>query len=65
MADGTQISDTHIVAVAGHGLDPSPVPPEPEGYVPSGSRMSRKNPAKTSILHTLVVMVTTVFRYEM
>ena len=46
MADGTQISDTHIVAVAGHGLDPSPVPPEPEGYVPSGSRMSRKKSGK-------------------
>ena len=30
MSDGTQISDTHIVAVAGHGVDPSPVPPEPE-----------------------------------
>nr|WP_029599901.1 hypothetical protein [Gardnerella greenwoodii] len=36
MSDGTQISDTHIVAVAGHGVDPSPVPPEPEGYEPSG-----------------------------
>lgn len=47
MADGTQISDTHIVAVAGHGLDPSPVPPEPEGYVPSGSRMSRRKSGKS------------------
>lgn len=37
---GTQMSDNHIVAVAGHGLDPSPVPPEPEGHVPSGSHVS-------------------------
>ena len=44
MTDDTQISDTHIVSVAGHGIDPSPVPPEPEGDLPSGSRMfKRKN----------------------
>ena len=49
MSDGTQISDTHIVAVAGHGVDPSPVPPEPEGYEPSGfggfwkNRKNKKN----------------------
>lgn len=40
---GTQLSDNHIVTVAGHGVDPSPVPPEPpEGYIPSGSGSSGK-----------------------
>ncbi len=42
MSDGTQISDNHIVAVAGHGVDPSPVPPEPEGLKPSGSSASKR-----------------------
>ncbi len=54
MSDGTRISDTHIVAVAGHGVDPSPVPPpppEPDGYVPSGSRMRRNRAANRRFAH--------------
>lgn len=42
VSDDMQLSDNHIVNVAGHGLDPSPVPPEPEGYVPSGSSASKR-----------------------
>lgn len=29
-SEDLQNSDNHIVNVAGHGLNPSPVPPEPE-----------------------------------
>lgn len=66
-SDGTQLSDNHIVNVAGHGIDPSPVPPEPEdtnvssGFqLPRGLRARHSNsalhakPSKSSFLDSLL-----------